>query len=66
MLRVIVRTDDAGMACNVGGAVNSSFKTFDISAPEVEAFLRASQGTYGQRQVVGVEITDQQSDAGSN
>ena len=56
MLRIIVRTDDASMAANVGGPVFSDFKTFDIHAPEVEAFLRTPAPQLGQRQVVGVEL----------
>jgi hypothetical protein len=55
-LRLIVRTDDAAMASNVGGAVLSEYTTFDIEAPEVESFLRVSQGTYGHRQIIGIEI----------
>lgn len=54
-IRIIVRTDDAGMACNVGGGVHSEFRTFDIEAPEIENFLGQSLGTYAQRQIVGVE-----------
>jgi hypothetical protein len=60
-LRIIVRDDDAGMACNVGGAVHTSFRTFVIEAPEVEAFLRASasaKNSYLQRQIAGVELID--------
>jgi len=61
-LRVVVRTDDAGMAANVGGSVLSEFKTFDIDAPELEAFLReytdrSKTGTcYWHRQVIGAEV----------
>lgn len=61
MLRIVVRTDDGGMACNVGGAVHTELKTFDIHAPEIERYLAQSVGTYGQRQVVGVErLVDEQ------
>lgn len=55
-LRVIVRTDDAGMAANVGGAVHTEFKTFDIEAPAIEAFLTKKLGSLSQRQVVGVHL----------
>ena len=62
-LRIIVRTDDAGMACNVGGEVLSEFKTFDVDLPELEKFLRevqqAGQTRFSHRQVVGVEIMDE-------
>ena len=56
MLRVIVRTDNAGMAANVGGSVEVIYKTFDVDLPELEKYLGESQGTYGHRQVVGVEL----------
>lgn len=60
MIRIIVRTDDAGMAVNVGGAVVlSTFRTIDIEAPEVEAALLAggrSEDRFCHTQVVGVEV----------
>lgn len=55
MIRIIVRTDDAGMAANVGGAVLSKFKTVDIDCPEVEAILR-KESSLAHSQVVGVEL----------
>lgn len=58
MIRVIVRTDEASMAANVGGAVNTTWRTFDIEAPELEAYLRENVGTYGQRQCRGVELLE--------
>lgn len=56
MIRIIVRTDSAGMAANVGGSVQTTFRTFDVELTEVEAFLREDQGTYGHRQVTGIEL----------
>lgn len=59
MLRIIVRTDDASMAVNVGGAVHTSFRTFEIDAPELEAFLREPTGknwSYAGRHVIGIEL----------
>jgi len=58
MLRVIVRTDDAAMAANVGGNVLTSVKTIDIDAPQLEAYLREKLGTYSQRQVIAVELLE--------
>lgn len=55
MLRLIVRTDDAGMAVNVGGSVLVQYRTFDVDLPEVEAFL-GRVGNLAHRQVVGVEL----------
>lgn len=56
MIRVTVQTDDAAMAANVGGSVHSSYRSFDIDAPELEAFLQEKIGTYAHRQVVGWEL----------
>lgn len=58
MIRIIVRTDCAGMACNVGGAVETSYRTFDVDLPDLEQFLREDQGTYSQRQALGIELID--------
>jgi len=62
MIRVLVRTDDAAMASNVGGSVETTFRTFDIDAPDLESFLREPDkwtGTkYAHRQVVGVELKE--------
>lgn len=55
-IRLLVRTDDAAMPSHVGGSVLTTFKTFDVELPEVEAFLSESQGTYAHRQLVGVEV----------
>lgn len=65
MLRIIVRTDNAGMAANCGGAVETTYRTFEMDAPELEAFLREPKSknwTYAQRQVVGVELPDANTD----
>jgi hypothetical protein len=59
VIRIIVLTDDAGMAANVGGHVETSWKTFDVDLPEVEAFLREplrANWKYTSRQVKGVEV----------
>jgi len=61
MIRIIVRTDEASMAANVGGAVESTWKTFDVVLPELEAFLqkpKAEKWPYSHRQVSGVEVLD--------
>jgi hypothetical protein len=62
MLKVIVRTDNAGMAANVGGAVLTEYRTFEIDAAALEAFLRENVGSLCHRQVVGVEILNGASD----
>ena len=60
MIRVIVETCDAGMAANVGGSAETTFRTFDVDLPALEAFLREPEGppkwSYSHRQVKGVEV----------
>lgn len=57
MIRIIVQTDDAGMAANVGGHVHTTYKTFDVDLPEIEAFLREpKEAGYVHRHFVGAEI----------
>jgi hypothetical protein len=55
MIRIIVRTSDCGAAAHVGGPVDLSFKTFDVSIPELEQFL-SEKRDYSAREVVGVEV----------
>jgi hypothetical protein len=57
MLRIIAHCCNAGMAANVGGTVHETHRTFDIELPELEAWLRANDGThYSHAQVTGVEV----------
>lgn len=59
MIRLIVRTDDAGMAAHVGGPVITSYKTFDVNLPEIEALLRgggSSNNDFSYRVLVGAEV----------
>lgn len=59
MIRLIIRIDDAGMAANVGGAVLTEYRTFDLDAPEIEAALSAAAGkSYTHAQIVGAEVTN--------
>jgi hypothetical protein len=56
-LRIIVRQSDEGAARNVGGPVQTSYKTFDVELPALEAFLSADgQPDYICREVIGVEV----------
>jgi len=60
-LRIIIRTDDASLAANIGGAVETQYRTFDVDLPEVEEFLsepKSRKWAYAHRQVVGVEIKE--------
>jgi len=58
VIRVIVRTDDAAMAANVGGHVLTTYKTFDVDldVAELEKFLRLSLPEYSHRQICGWEL----------
>ncbi len=56
-LRVIVRTDSCDMAANVGGAVYSEHKTFDMACPpDLADYLAEKMGSYSQRQIIGWEV----------
>lgn len=59
MIRIIVQTNDAGMAANIGGNVQIKHRIFDVDLPALEAFLREDVGTYAHRQVIGVELPSQ-------
>lgn len=63
MIRIIVVTTDACRAANVGGPVEVSYRTFDIAAPEVEAFMAErhdwkNTGSLADRTIVGIELLD--------
>ena len=62
MIRIVTKTDDAGMAANVGGSVWTSFRIFDVELPDLEAWLTrlepdgAGPNSYAHVQVIGVEV----------
>lgn len=57
MLRIIIKSDDASMAANAGGSVLVEYKTFNVSLPQVEAYLSATlSSNLAHRQVVGIEL----------
>lgn len=56
MLRLIVQDMFATMAVNVSGArAELIYRTFDIDAPDLEAYMRQS-GLYRQIQIIGAEV----------
>lgn len=55
MIRVTVRTAEASMAV-VGGPVGSTYKSFDIAAPELESFLTALTNDYQAKEIIAWEI----------
>lgn len=62
MLRLIIRTDDAHMAANAGGAVLTTYQTFDVDLPDVERALRdggRNEGSFRHRQLVGCELIEE-------
>lgn len=56
MMRLIVRVVNVGSAVNVGGPPDTTFKTFDVDASDVEEFIRLNSVKYATTEVVGVEI----------
>lgn len=62
MIRLIVQIDNGGMAAHVGGAVLTTFQTFDIEHPEIEAILRATgtnESAHCHAQIIGAEVLHQ-------
>jgi hypothetical protein len=55
MLRLIVQIVDTGAAANIGGPVETRYRTFDVDLPEVEAELRKADN-WTTRHVVGAEV----------
>ena len=55
MIRIIVKSNDPGMAINIGGPIIETFRTFDVDAPDLEYYLHHPVGTYETRQIIGVE-----------
>jgi hypothetical protein len=58
-IRIIIRTDSAAMAANVGGAVEVQYRTFLVELSEIESFLREpmeKNWAFTARQVVGIEL----------
>ena len=64
MIRLIVRIDDAAMAAHVGGSPQTTYRTFDIEHPQIEALLRGggsnSQNDFSYRTLVGAEVLSAQ------
>ncbi len=49
------------MAANVGGAVLTSYQTFDVELPAIEAVLRSggrNENSFRHSQIVGAEIME--------
>ena len=59
-IRIIVRTDDANMAANVGGSVYTSYKTFLIENNLIEDFLTRHNKGLSHAQIVGTEIVKEE------
>jgi hypothetical protein len=61
MIRIIIRQVNTGDVA-FGGAPSApvTFRTFDVSVPSVEVWLRQKMGDYITREVVGVELLDEE------
>lgn len=57
MLRIVLQRIHTGDACNVGGPVTTSVRTFDVDIPEVEKCLRDTD-RWTDVQVIGIETLD--------
>lgn len=58
VIRIIVRTQSVGEAIHVQNAVaTQDYRTFDIQAPELEAFLKNTLA-YVSRDVIGAEVVE--------
>jgi len=55
MIRVICYENDYSDAANVGGRNIETYKTFDIQAPEIEAWIKA-ESKWRTRTISGFEI----------
>lgn len=58
MIRIVVQIANAGMAANVGGPVQTSIKTFEVEAPELERFMEDRCHGYQEKHIVGVELPE--------
>jgi hypothetical protein len=65
MIRLIVRIDEASMAAHVGGSPQTTYRTFDIDHPQIEALLRGggsnNQNEFSYRTLVGAELIEESS-----
>ena len=61
MIRIICTEVDGNDAAHVGGPVHTRYRTFDVSLPELEEWIRA-RGTneFTSRNVTGIELLEAQ------
>jgi len=58
MLRIIIRSQHLGAAAHIPDAkAETDFRTFDVSLPEIEKYLRPDQ-KWTSREIIGVEILE--------
>ena len=59
MIRIICYENDYSDAANVGGRNIETYKTFDIQAPEIEAWIKEGPASkWRTRTISGFEIID--------
>lgn len=77
MIRVIVRQSDRAAAANVGGPVDTTYRTFElwpdgggdtlnVQVQRLEAYLADKSNDYAHREVVGVEVVGKLTDSESH
>ena len=58
MIRVLCVENDIGAAANVGGPAEVRGKTFDIAAPQLEAWLTDRDDKWIKRSVSAIEVIE--------
>jgi hypothetical protein len=55
-IRLICTESESGAACNVGGPVVVTYRTFDLPCPPEVAEWLSGRGAYVERFISGVEV----------
>lgn len=58
MIRIVTREINIADAAHVGGPVQETLRTFDVSLPDVEIWLR-DNSQWQWRRVIGIELLDE-------
>ena len=62
-VRIIVQEVDGTAAAHVGGPVYTEFRTFDVKAPGLVAYMNAPKPQFAHRSIIGVEVLIDQENA---
>ena len=55
-IRVIVQVEDWSQMVHVGGTLNTSYRTYDIEAEELERYVYDKTDGLESRRIIGVEL----------